>query len=166
MMRRGLQRVLCLALCCGLLPLVARAEIACQCGQTPCACFVQQGDTGPAVEAIRQALVAQGYLKDGKGSDFDENTAQAVRSFQAAHELDETGMLDDETLTLLLWGETPEALSAAQPLLGETVVWIPVVGGKKRHATPTCSGMEHPRLVTVRNAEAMGMEPCKRCKPQ
>lgn len=152
--------LLCLSVC------TARAEISCICGQAECRCFIQLGDEGMPVEAIQNALVAQGYLaaKDD-GSCFDERTYHAVIHFQTANGLPATGMMDDETLTLLLFGMLPDALDAAQPDSSNVMVWIPTDGGKRHHDRSTCSGMSDPRLVSQRNALAMEMLHCGRCKP-
>ena len=140
------------------------AEDGCVCGETDCVCFIQLDDGGMAVEAIQNALVAQGYLAaNDDASDFDETTRLAVIAFQEAHSLSPTGTMDDTTLTLLLWGMTPEELDDAEPLSNPRFVWVPTDGGIRRHAKQTCSGMFDPRRVSVRNAELMGMQPCGRC---
>lgn len=62
---------LALLLCA--LACAAYAEIPCQCGQPECLCFIQLGDEGMAVEAVQNALVAQGYLApNADASAFDE----------------------------------------------------------------------------------------------
>lgn len=154
------------ALCALLLGCSALAEIPCICGLEACLCFVQLGDEGMAVEAIQNELVAQGWLapKDDASS-FDENTRQAVIAFQAAHALPTTGMMDDNTLTLLLWGVLPDELDIRHPESSALPMWIPTDGGIRHHDTPTCSKMHDPRLVSQRNALAMNMLHCGRCKP-
>lgn len=161
-----MRRVLLLTLCLCLLSCAACAEILCICEQAECLCFIQLGDGGMAVEAIQNALIDQGCLaaKDD-ASAFDENTRQAVIAFQTANGLSPTGMMDDDTLTLLLWGMLPEALDAAQPDSSNLPMWVPTGGGIRHHDTPTCSAMHAPRLVSQRNALAMGMLQCGRCKP-
>lgn len=155
-----------LALCLCLVFHAASAEIPCACGLAECICFIQLGDEGMPVEAIQNTLVIQGYLApNADGSSFDERTLQAVIAFQTKHGLEPTGMMDDETLTLLLWGMLPEALDAAQPFSSTLTVWVPTDGGKRHHDKPTCSGMLDPRLVSQRNALAMEMLHCGRCKP-
>ena len=144
----------------------ARAEIPCQCGQEAYQCFIQLGDEGPAVECIQHALIALGYLQAKEdASVFDETTRQAVLRFQADNDLSPTGMMDDDTLTLLLWGMLPEALDAAQPDSSTLEMWIPTDGGTRHHDKKTCSNMLDPRLVSQRNALAMNMLHCGRCKP-
>ena len=68
-------------------------------------------------------------------------------------------MLDDETLTLLIWGQASTQDEKIE-------VWVPTDGGKKRHKKPTCSNMLDPRKMSSMNAEALGIEACKRCNPQ
>jgi peptidoglycan hydrolase-like protein with peptidoglycan-binding domain len=144
----------------------AHAEIPCQCGQANCLCFIQLGDEGPAVEFIQNTLIVRGYLAPNDDtSDYDEKTVSAVMRFQQDNGLSPTGRMDDETLTLLLWGMLPIELNAAQPGSSTVVVWIPTDGGIRHHDLETCSGMYDPRLVSQRNAHAMNMLHCGRCKP-
>lgn len=44
-------------------------------------------------------------------------------------------------------------------------VWFPVHGGKKYHAQSDCSNMKDPRPTTRTQAEKIGFDACKRCKP-
>lgn len=160
-------RHVCISFICLLLAACSvAAEIPCVCGMDKCQCFIQLGDEGMPVETIQNALVSQGYLApNDDASAFDEKTLQAVLKFQEAHHLPLTGMMDDETLTLLLWGVLPEDLGTLEPHSSSLIVWIPTDGGKRHHDTPTCSGMHDPRLVTQRNALVMNMLHCGRCKP-
>ena len=145
---------------------VALAEIPCQCNLEPCLCFIQLGDEGPAVEFIQNALVSQGYLApNDDASTFDEKTCQAVLRFQTEHALPSTGTMDDDTLTLLLWGMLPEALNESEPTSSTLPMWIPTDGGIRHHDNKTCSQMFDPRLVSQRNALAMNMLHCGRCRP-
>ena len=148
------------------LSVCAAAEIPCQCGRDACLCFIQLGDEGPAVEFIQNVLVEKGYLAPrDDASAYDEKTVAAVKRFQEANSLAPTGMMDDETLTLLLWGMLPEELDVVQPGSSTLAVWIPTDGGIRHHDLKTCSQMLDPRLVSQRNALAMNMLHCGRCKP-
>ena len=148
------------------IPVHSLALIECDCNGLYCTCFVQIGDEGMPVKAIRGFLAQQGYLESEKGGAFDRRVYEAVCRFQADHALEQTGILDDTTLTLLIHGQTPEEMDM-QDGSGGQLVYVPTDGGEKRHAKPTCSRMEAPRKVSVRNAEAMGMEACGRkgCNP-
>ena len=148
----------------------AYAEIPCQCGQSPCLCFIQLGDEGPAVEFIQSTLIAQGYLiAKADASTFDARTVQAVQHFQTDHSLPPTGVMDDETLTLLLWGMLPEELDQSQPLSIGLPVWIPTDGGEKHHRNVNCAPhlflIRNPCLVSQRNAMTLEFPPCKICNP-
>ena len=143
--------------------------IRCDCNNYPCTCFIQRGDEGGFVEVIIQHLQHQGYVDKRMPTNiFSKEIEQAVIQFQSDNGLDCTGMMDDDTLTLLLWGMTPEILDIKRPLRsGDTstypdTVYIPTDGGKKRHAKPTCSGMYDPRKVSIRNAAKAGFDPCGR----
>ena len=138
------------------------AEIACVCRSEHCICFIQLGDGGKAMESIQHALIEQGYLsKSDDAYLFDENTQKAVLRFQEANSLPMTGTLDDNTLTLLLWGMLPEELDQTMPF--GKAIWIPTDGGIRRHIKPCCCKMFNPRCVSIRNAEKMGFDPCGIC---
>ena len=155
--------------CFSLLVLIsirACAESLCFCSQEQCLCFIQLADKGPAVEYIQNALIAQGYLASPADSTiFDKHTAAAVIQFQETNALAPTGMMDDDTLTLLLWGMIPQELDAAEPDSISCLVWIPTDGGIRHHKRCTFSSMFDPRMVSPRNALKMDMQPCGRCDP-
>lgn len=143
---------------------LASEKISCDCGESSCVCFIQLGDEGKFVSSVIKLLKAQGYCgPKQRVSIFDEGAAEGVMALQRAHDLPQTGMLDDETLTLLIFGMLPEELDEAEPLSRGDCNWIPTDGGKKRHVKPTCGNMLDPRKVSVRNAEALGYTHCKNC---
>ena len=157
-------------LSCGVLA-ESSSHIPCTCGRTPCACFIQLGDKGGFVTAIVQCLQARGYAdRNTPTGEFTEEIEQAVLQFQQDSGLPRTGILDDDTLTLLLWDMTPEQLDAALPVRRSDpatyreTVWIPTDGGEKRHSNPACSGMLNPRKVSLRNAARAGFQPCGKCE--
>ena len=159
-----MKRVLIISLCICLLCSISFAEIPCQCHSERCTCFIQLGDGGPEMEYIQHALIRLGYLDAGNDAHlFDERTLQAVLRFQEANGLPATGMLDDKTLTLLLWGMLPEELDEVKPYSNGNAIWIPTDGGRRRHRKAECCGMFDPRLVSVRNADLMDMKPCGIC---
>ena len=139
-----------------------RSYIACDCIFGDCECFIQLGDEGGAVKEIVKKLIAEGYLpkKTPKG-EYTVQVENAVKQFQADHKLDITGTMDDDTLTLLIWGMLPEELDIINSEW--QTVYIPTDGGKKRHLNMECSRMEDPRKISERNAEELGFEPCKKC---
>lgn len=134
------------------------------CGQSPCVCFLQEGDEGLAVEGVIKLLRRQGYLSSSP-SRYTADVTKAVKALQRDYGLSKTGTLDDDTLSCLIWGMTADELSDTKPRSSASEVWVPTNGGKKRHRTSTCSGMNAPRKMSARNAEALGLEPCKKCKP-
>ena len=157
--------IFCMLFCCAFAE--SKSNIPCTCKDNPCTCFIQLGDEGGFVKVIIEYLQEQGYV-DGKTSTgiFSEDIVQAVIQFQYDNGLDCTGMMDDDTLTLLFWGLIPEELDRKRPLKRDDAstypdtVYIPTDGGKKRHAKPTCSGMLDPRKVSIRNATVAGFDPC------
>ena len=128
-----------------------------------CECFIQEGDEGNAVKEIIKLLIKEGWLtKKTSTAEFSSDVTEAVKQFQGKNHLEPTGTMDDDTLTLLIWGMLPEELDAVRPSSRTETVFIPTDGGKKRHKSEKCSGMKDPRKVSIRNAEALGFDACKR----
>lgn len=161
-----MQRIMVLAVCFWMICLAALADVSCVCNDDSCLCFIQEGDGGPAVDYFQNTLTAKGYLEAGDdGEFFDLRTVVAVKAFQRDNGLPETGSMDDDTLTLLLWGRLPAELNAVEPEAMGLPVWIPTDGGIRHHRRGSCCDMYDPRLVSRRNALIMNMKACGRCKP-
>ena len=142
--------------------------IPCDCVGSECSCFIQEGDKGDFVRAVVSLLKKKKYLdKKAENTVFTSETTKAVKRFQTDNKLEPTGTLDDDTLTLLIWDMLPEELDRVKPYVyGDpstipNTVYVPVVGGKRRHASSECCDMDHPRKVSIRNAEAVGYKACK-----
>lgn len=59
---------------------------------------MQVGDMGDQVAALHQALTQLGHFKDRPGDTYTTKTAAAVRAFQKAHQIKQTGKVDSFTL--------------------------------------------------------------------
>ncbi|WP_254054627.1 murein L,D-transpeptidase [Roseovarius sp. EL26] len=70
-------------------------------GATIAADKLQHGDQGEAVIAMRNRLIAMGYLERHAGQVFDDKIKQAVQLFQAAHGLETDGVAGPGTLAEL-----------------------------------------------------------------
>ena len=139
---------------------------ACTCEKEVCECFIQEGDIGPSVQGVITYLKERGYLSQAHSRGvFDEEVTLAVKAFQKDMDLTETGMLDNETLTLLIFYGMPESMYLWNER-AEKLVYIPTDGGIRRHKTADCCGMLSPRKISVLNAEALLMEPCEHCNPE
>lgn len=145
-----------------------RSPFACDCNfdaekEEVCACFLQEGDIGPAVNGVIERLKERGYLPfpHARGV-FDREVTEAVMRFQKDMDLTETGVLDHDTLTYLLFYEVFPDISL---LLEEEdiLIWIPTDGGDRMHISKTCSNMIAPRKISEKNASALGMEKCEHC---
>ena len=141
------------------------------CGLKDCICFVQKGDRGGFVKGIINLLKDRGYLgQKEKTTLFTEKVEAAVIAFQKDNGLPQTGTMDDDTLTLLIWGMSPRRLDKAMPVKRNDpatfpdTVYVPTDGGRKRHGDPKCSNMYDPRKVSIRNAEALGYGACLKCE--
>ncbi len=129
-----------------------------------CACFLQEGDIGPAVNGVIEHLKERGYLpfSHARGV-FDREVTEAVMKFQRDMDLTETGVLDNDTLTyLLLYGIFTDFYTMIED--ENTLVWIPTDGGIRYHTSNGCSNMIAPRKISRRNAAALGIELCGHCK--
>lgn len=112
------------------------------------------GDEGLAAKAVIEKLKEKGFLSKYHPAEcFDDAVETAVMAFQRTWGLEETGRLDNVSLTQLLTGGE----------VFEADVWVPVHGGKKYHLTAECSNMREPKQVSRTNAREMKYEPCKRC---
>ncbi len=61
----------------------------------------KKGDSGAKVKALQQALKLKKYYKTNVNSKFDNNTVAAVKAFQKASKLDQTGKADYATIQKL-----------------------------------------------------------------
>lgn len=157
--------LLMIAVCLLAVPVVAeKVGKDCACRETTCICFLQLQDEGAAMRGVIALLKEKGYLTDGRIKvTYTAKVEEAIKAFQAAKGLESTGLLDDETLTQLIWDMSSTELDAEKPLLSDDIVWVPTGGGEKYHGKINCSGMEKPRKMTRRNADALQIEPCRRC---
>lgn len=58
---------------------------------------MQKGSKGDGVKDVQTLLINQGYLTGTADGAFGNGTAKAVKAFQAANGLEETGIVDEET---------------------------------------------------------------------
>ena len=141
----------------------AFAYIPCMCNNPPdqCACFIQLGDQGLAVQLIIEVLQERGYLqKTDKKKEFTPEVRQAVIKFQKDQNIECTGWMDDDTLSLLLTNRLPKPSVKYEEVRWRDICFVPTDGGQKYHTNPACSDMYNPRLITRLNAELLGMDHC------
>lgn len=62
---------------------------------------MQLGDSGPAVIALRDRLIAMGYLRRSASPSFDERLQRAVQAFQTVHGLAADGVAGKGTLSAI-----------------------------------------------------------------
>ena len=63
---------------------------------------LRRGDISEEVRTLQQALIDMGYLTGSADGNFGRMTETAVRAYQAAMGLEETGIADPDTLRLIL----------------------------------------------------------------
>lgn len=168
-MKRLISFLLCLILMLPAFSEETQADpFACDCGFDKekgeiCACFLQEGDIGPFVNGVIVLLKERGYLsKSHSKGVFDAEVTQAVKQFQYDVDLAQTGMLDHETLSYLIFADSALDMFLYSDIKTE-LVWTPTDGGKKAHISKTCCKMIAPRKISKRNACALGIDNCGRC---
>ena len=104
---------------------------------------------------------AQGYVsKASSREEFTPEIRAAVLQFQSDHGLECTGWMDDETLNELLKDILPDQTEKHSERYWNAICYVPTDGGSKFHASPSCSDMSHPRVMTIMNARRLRIEPC------
>ncbi|MEL7012366.1 MAG: L,D-transpeptidase family protein [Pseudomonadota bacterium] len=83
---------------------------------------LSQGQSGGAVVALRDRLIAMGYLERSSTMTYDRNIEGAVQVFQAAHGLDPDGQADSGTMRQI--NEGPEARLRAVMVAMERERWL------------------------------------------
>lgn len=78
-------------------------------------------DRGADVTRIQRRLVYMNYLNDEPDGAFGVNTETAVRAFQAAHDLESTGIADRETQAKLF---SDQAIRAERPVYNQLYLWV------------------------------------------
>jgi murein L,D-transpeptidase YcbB/YkuD len=90
---------------------------------------LEPGDTGAAVIALRDRLVAQGYLGRSSTATFDGRIQAALQAFQVDHGLETDGIAGPSTLAAL--NVTPEARLASVLVAMERERWLPAERGAR-----------------------------------
>ncbi len=90
---------------------------------------LEPGSSGAAVVALRDRLVAQGYLARSATARFDESIQAAVQAFQADHGLETDGIAGASTLAAL--NVSPETRLQSVIVAMERERWLPAVRGAR-----------------------------------
>ena len=90
---------------------------------------LEPGATGPDFIALRDRLVAQGYLAPNALASYDARVTRAVRSFQADHGLNADGVAGESTIRELNIG--PEMRLRSLLVAMERERWLNVDRGKR-----------------------------------
>lgn len=83
-------------------------------------------------------------------------------ALDAMLEKGEGGAAGDALLTLVQ-GELREGVYLCAKGEMDDLYWQPLHGGKDRHKSLNCSGMDVPRLITGAAADALNLPPCEKC---
>lgn len=99
-------------------------------GPAVSATSVEPGDTGPGVIALRERLVAMGYLPQGAAmAAFDAQLSRAIQEFQADHGLDPDGVAGAGTLAEI--NIAPEMRLRSVIVAMERERWMNIERGKR-----------------------------------
>lgn len=90
---------------------------------------LELGDSGPAVVALRDRLIAMGYLARTATRSYDAEITMAVQKFQAAHGLDTDGVAGGGTLTEI--NVAPEERLKSVIVAMERERWMNMERGKR-----------------------------------
>ncbi|MFB9150318.1 L,D-transpeptidase family protein [Roseovarius ramblicola] len=90
---------------------------------------LEPGDSGAAVIALRDRLVARGYLARSATARFDGGIESALRAFQADHGLETDGIAGPSTLAAL--NIPPERRLASVLVAMERERWLPTERGER-----------------------------------
>jgi len=90
---------------------------------------LQPGSSGEAVVALRDRLVAMGYLGRSSTREFDGEVQKAVQRFQVSHGLEPDGIADESTIAEI--NVAPEARLQSVLVALERERWINIPRGKR-----------------------------------
>ncbi|MBV2361125.1 L,D-transpeptidase family protein [Thalassococcus sp. CAU 1522] len=88
---------------------------------------IEPGETGPAVVALRNRLMAMGYLGTSLSADYDDALRNAVMAFQASHGLEQDGVAGGATLAAI--NVEPEARLKSIIVAMERERWLNLPDG-------------------------------------
>jgi murein L,D-transpeptidase YcbB/YkuD len=126
-----------------------------------------RGDEGAAVIALRDRLVARGYLMRSATARFDSGIESAVRAFQADHGLETDGVAGPSTIAAL--NVPPEKRLASVIVAMERERWLPAERGA-RHILVNLADfsariLDHDR-ITFETRAVVGMNAGGRRSPE
>ena len=98
-------------------------------GEMVAASSLQQGDAGAAVVALRNRLVALGFMLPSATQTYDNAVVSAIQEFQFSHGLEVTGLANDRTIDQLNIG--PEERIKSVVVAMERERWLNIDRGER-----------------------------------
>lgn len=92
---------------------------------------LRPGDSGPAVVALRDRLVAEGYLRPTGSAEYDGALQKAVQLFQSGNAIDPDGIAGEATVAAL--NVSPEARLQSVLVAMERLRWMNGLELGRRH---------------------------------
>lgn len=128
---------------------------------------LEPGDSGTAVVALRNRLVAMGYMSRSATRSYDAAMTQAVQKFQAAHGLETDGVAGGGTLTEINVG--PEKRLESVLVAMERERWTNFERGKRHiwvNLTDFTAKIVDDNKVTFRTRSVVGANSHDRRSPE
>ena len=129
---------------------------------TATAWALRRGDQSDTVKSLQKRLIALGYLSGSADGAYGENTETAVKAFQRAAGLNQTGICDVETATRMKAGDAPKTAKPTKS--SEKTVYITPTG--KKYHTKNCQHLrKNVTAVKISEAKRRGLTACSDCNP-
>ena len=122
---------------------------------------LKPGDRGDEVQKLQLRLISLGYLSGSADGIYGEGTEYAVRAFQRTAGLNQTGVCDENTATVMKSESAPVAPTPTP----EPTVYISPTGNKYHRQSCRTIDLNTARSGPLSRAKEMGYTPCGVCNP-
>lgn len=124
---------------------------------------LRRGDSNDAVKSLQKRLIALGFLSGSADGIFGEGTENAVKAFQRAAGLSQTGVCDVETATRMKANDAPSIPKPTKA--SEQTVYITPTGSKYHRKGCQHVNGKTATTITISEAKRRGLTACKDCNP-
>lgn len=121
-----------------------------------------KGDKGYEVIMLQTRLAELGYYTQAIADNYGNNTTNAMKAFQKAAGLKQTGKASVEDQQLLFSPDAPEKAETKSSTTSTQMVWV-AKNGSTYHKKSNCSGMKNATKISLETAKSRGLTKCKKC---